>query len=391
MAKRRDWEVMFLAALMAAAPGCAGKSILPWSSKSQTSESAFEELAAKNAKANQQSWTEKLAIKPKVIPAKDQTSLSNEPVHLSAEVFIRAARIHEGRNNFVDAKEQYERAIEHEPKNTTALIGLARLHDRQQEFADAETRYRQAAQVDPNSALVWNDLGLCYARQKRNDEAIEMLDRAIKLQPHNKMYRNNLATVLVELGRTDTAWAHLTAVNEPAVAHFNMGFLLHKQQQNDVAAQHLQMALQADPSLSAAQKLLAKISEPAEMPTEMAEEQLAVGPGEEAPTYSISDNDAPQTMVASGGQSELVNPLAPSTRRAATYRMPPVNDQEDDPAPVPSRLPQTEVAAPTDPEGPQLNFPSRRIAHEESGDIRQPKNVIRLLGGEPLTAPIPAE
>src|SRR5690606_2539828 len=161
------------------------------------------------------------------------------------------------------------------------------------------------------SALVWNDLGLCYARQKRHDEAIEMLDRAIKLQPHNKMYRNNLATVLVEVGRTDTAWSHLTAVNEPAVAHFNMGFLLHKQQQNDVAEQHLQMALQADPSLAAAQKLLAKIAGPAEMPSERAEEALVAGPVVDAPTYSISDSDAPQTMVASGGQSELVNPLAP--------------------------------------------------------------------------------
>lgn len=389
MAKRRDWEVLFLAAVMAAAPGCAGKSIFPWSSKSQNSSSAFEELAAKNAKANQPSWTEKLAIKPKVIPAKDQTSLSTEPVQLSAEVFIRAARIHEGRGNFAEAKDQYQKAIEHEPKSTTAIIGLARLHDRQQEFAEAEQRYRQAAQMEPNSALVWNDLGLCFARQKRSDEAIEMLERAIKLQPHNKMYRNNLATVLVEVGRTDTAWAHLTAVNEPAVAHFNMGFLLHKQQQNDVAAQHLQMALQADPSLAAAQKLLASIAGPADATEELA---LEAPPQGDAPTYSISDSDAPQTIVASGGQSsELVNPLAPSTRRAATYRMPPVNDHEEDPAPIPSRLPETEVAAPSDLEGPQLNFPSRRIAHEEAGDIRQPKNVIRLLGSEPLTAPIPAE
>ncbi len=382
---------MFLAAVLAAAPGCAGKSIFPWSNKSPNSSTAFEELAAKNAKANQQSWTEKLAIKPKVIPAKDQTSLSTEPVHLSAEVFIRAARIHEGRGNFAEAKDQYQKAIEQEPKSTTAIIGLARLHDRQQEFAEAEQRYRQAAQIEPNSALVWNDLGLCFARQKRSDEAIEMLDRAIKLQPHNKMYRNNLATVLVEVGRTDTAWAHLTAVNEPAVAHFNMGFLLHKEQQNEVAAQHLQLALQADPSLAAAQKLLAKISEPAEMPEQIA---LEAPEQDEAPTYSISDtaSEAPQTMVAnSGPSSELVNPLAPSTRRAATYRMPPVNDHEEDPAPIPSRLPETEVAAPSEYEGPQLNFPSRRIAHEETGDIRQPKNVIRLLGSEPLTAPIPVE
>jgi hypothetical protein len=31
-----------------------------------------------------------------------------------------------------------------------------------------------------------------------------------------------------------------------------------------------------------------------------------------------------------------------------------------------------------------------RASHSDDEGIRQPKNVIRLLGGEPLTAPIPA-
>ena len=64
--------------------------------------------------------------------------------------------------------------------------------------------------------------------------------------------------------------------------------------------------------------------------------------------------------------------------------MPPV-EQESNAAPQPTRLPQVEDAQ----EGPQLDFPTRRISHSEDPAVRQPKNVIKLLGGEPLTAPIP--
>jgi tetratricopeptide (TPR) repeat protein len=271
------------------------------------------------------------------------------------------------------------------------------LHDRQQEFAQAEKLYRQAAAVDPKSALVHNDLGLCYARQKRLGEAQQSLEVAVKLQPLNKMYRNNLATVLMESGRQEEAWTHLVAVNEPAVAHYNMAFLLHQRKQDDAAAQHLHSALQIDGSLSPAAQLLAKI----EGRTGTTEELVIEEPSGDMPSYSISDEPVVESpsgehvMVANSGPGELVNPLAPATRRSATYRMPPTEEQAIDPAPRPTRLPeapQAEYAEEVElaPPGVDDDFPARRIAHEEEVELRQPKNVIKLLG-ELEAAPTPEE
>jgi hypothetical protein len=101
---------------------------------------------------------------------------------------------------------------------------------------------------------------------------------------------------------------------------------------------------------------------------------------------------------------DLVNPLAPATRRAPTYRMPPTEEAESDLAPQPMRLPlPNESASPAKPiteqqDEPQWNigqpaahsYPTVRASHSDDEGIRQPKHVIRLLGGEPLTAPIPA-
>jgi Tfp pilus assembly protein PilF len=376
VAQRRDLELAFLAALAAAIPGCAGKSMLPWSAKSEPAN--LESLTSKSA-APKASWTDKLAIKPKVIPAEDQTSLTTKPKKLNADVFVRAARIHESRNNVVEAKVQYNKALDLEPKNVTALVSLARLHDRLQEFPEAEKLYKRAGEVDPKNALIWNDLGLCYARQKRMDEAAQTIDRAIQLAPQNGLYRNNMATVMVEAGRLDEAWTHLTATNEPAVAHFNMAVLLHKRSQNDLAAQHLQLALEANPKLDQAAQLLATLEGRAGVT-----EELAIETGSESPSYSISDEPAEQTLVANSSPSDLINPA--SRPAAGTHRMPPVVEEASPSAPQPTRLPVVPETSPD--EGPQLDFPTRRISHT-ADPVRQPKNVIKLLGSEPLTAPIP--
>jgi hypothetical protein len=86
--------------------------------------------------------------------------------------------------------------------------------------------------------------------------------------------------------------------------------------------------------------------------------------------------------------------------------MPPTEEQVIDPAPQPTRLPKASAAEGEDVEliNPAQPYPTTRASHivaaeaeeeevEESNvvEIRQPKNVIRLLGGEPLTAPIPAD
>ena len=54
------------------------------------------------------------------------------------------------------------------------------------------------------------------------------LRQAVKLEPKRKLYRNNLATVLVDMGRTDEAWDELSSVHTPAVAHYNLGYLLYQ-------------------------------------------------------------------------------------------------------------------------------------------------------------------
>ena len=88
MAKRRDLEVAFLAALLSISPGCAGKPVMPWSSKKAPT--TVEELAKNSAPKS--SWMDKLSLKPKVIPATDPTSLGTKQKVGAEEIIDHCAR-----------------------------------------------------------------------------------------------------------------------------------------------------------------------------------------------------------------------------------------------------------------------------------------------------------
>jgi Tfp pilus assembly protein PilF len=166
----------------------------------------------------------------------------------------------ENQSKFPEAEQQYEKALKASPNDLNALVGLARLHDRQGQSVKAVQFYERAVKSHGKDALVYNDLGLYYARQKQLDKSIQYLAKAVDLQPDNARYRNNLATVLVESGRTGEALAQLSRANSEAVAHYNVGFLLHKRGQQNEAVQHLQQAIALDPDLTPAREMLAQWS-----------------------------------------------------------------------------------------------------------------------------------
>ncbi len=201
-----------------------------------------------------------MTIKPKVVKADDPVSLSSQPKEIGPELYLSLARMHEHRGNFDTAINQYHKALEVAPQDLTTLVSLARLYDRQGQFERAEELYQRAVKAHPDSAVALNDLGLCYARQSKLSQSLAVLQQAVKIDPHKTMYRNNLASVLAETGRDQEAFEQLAAVNPPAVAHYNMGYLLYQRDQYDAAARHFARAVEADPSMTAAQEMLAKLA-----------------------------------------------------------------------------------------------------------------------------------
>jgi len=192
------------------------------------------------------------------VTSSDPLSVQNrtEP---NVELFVVMAQMHERSGNLAAAEEQYKRALEKEPKSLDALVAYARMQDRQGNFTEADKLYRKAIEYHPQDATARNDYGLCLARQDRLDQAAGMLQSACQLKPDEVRYRNNLAMVLVELNQLEEAYLQLTDVHKPAVAYYNVGYLLVQRKQYGAARHHFEQALKFQPDFPEASHWLATL------------------------------------------------------------------------------------------------------------------------------------
>ncbi len=193
---------------------------------------------------------------PGVITPDDPLSLRNTPQKVSPDLYVKAAQLYESNGNLERAASQYQLALKVAPNDAGVMVGYARLLDRQGNFEEALAWYGQAAEQQPDNPSIRNDLGLCLARQGRFNESARELEYATRLRPQETLYRNNLAKVLIELDQPQDALQHLLAVHPPAVAHYNIGFLLYQKQQTQLAGEHFMRALELDRSFVKAERML---------------------------------------------------------------------------------------------------------------------------------------
>lgn len=224
----------------------------------------------------------------------DPTSLAIKPKPPTADDYVKLGESSDREGDTEGARQHYHKALDMEPHHLGALLGLGRLFDRQGQLDRASAHYAEATNFHPHSSTAFNDLGLCLARQGRYDEAITALHRAIEINPDKTLYRNNIATVLVAEGRIDEALAHLTDAHGPAVAHYNIGYLLNKQGRRDQALQQFQLALEAEPSMTPAREWIEALSPP------------DFAPGGAAGLAAAVPNLPPQTAVTAHGATTSV-------------------------------------------------------------------------------------
>jgi Tfp pilus assembly protein PilF len=292
---------------------------------------------------------------PKIEVHDDAIALSKEP-RRGPELHLAMGRLYEQSNRRAEAAKEYDEALRLGQKNPAVLSAYAQYKARSGQFDEAIRYYQQAIKLTPNDPSLYNDLGLCYARRDRNPEAVSQLMRAIQFQPDNPLYRNNIAAVLVEMNQSDEAMRHLLAVHPEAVAHYNLGYLLHKKGQSVPAAQHFAYALQRDPTLEPAKYWLDRVganpgerqSPTAAWPTVQRSNIMASQPMQAPPAMGAPV--APMMPPPQVGPPPEAAPLPPSLATMPTVGLPPVGygqpdprwqqpPQQQQPAPVVGRMP----------------------------------------------------
>ncbi len=273
-----------------------------------------------------------LTIEPKVVAAPDPVSLSSPAGNVGAELYFASARVHERQGNTAKADELYRKALQEKPNDLQVLLHYARMHDRAGNLETAVGIYRRAIAAHPQEAATFNDLGLCHARQNQLRESTEALQQAVRLNPQSALYRNNFASVLVQMGHTEEALSQLKAVHGPAAGHYNLAYLLHKSGRSPEAGPYARRALELDPNMAPAQRLLAMIEVPA-VP------QVAANVAPATPSAASVSRNLGFTNTSANNEIGLRAPVADVGPRS----LPPVDAERNEDwgePPTPASLPK---------------------------------------------------
>lgn len=169
-------------------------------------------------------------------------------------------------HQYDQAMAAYKQALQLDPKFTSATARIARLHEKMGQVAVAEAHFLQAVKDHPDDPSLWCELGMFHGRQKRFDQAVECLGRAVSLEPESQIYANHLGWGLARAGRFDESFEHFRRTLGPARAHYNLARMARHLKQEDLCQQHLQAALQIEPQLADARRMLEQQAGPVEDP-----------------------------------------------------------------------------------------------------------------------------
>lgn len=167
-----------------------------------------------------------------------------------APAYITLGGIHNatGKNDL--ALEEFQRALQLDPRNADAIKGLAHSYESAGRIADAEAAYKKAIALRPDYWDGYNSLGLFYDRQSKFDDGAAQLQRAVELTPDNATAYSNLAAIYLDSGDSkryplaETALKKSTDLSPSYAAYTNLGYLYDSEHRYAEAASVLERAVQ---------------------------------------------------------------------------------------------------------------------------------------------------
>lgn len=175
--------------------------------------------------------------------------------------------------DYRDGLQVWRGAVAAVPENARAHAGLANTHYQREEFIAARESYERSLRLDPRPAQVHYNLGLTLGRLERWAEAGRHLEAAVQRQPDFMAAHAELGPVLVRLGRIDEAVAHLEQARagwpDDASIHNSLGMAAAAGGDHQAAVAAYERALALSPELE-------------QVHFNLAVAQAALGQGDEA-------------------------------------------------------------------------------------------------------------
>jgi serine/threonine-protein kinase len=164
-------------------------------------------------------------------------------------VFVTLAQIHDSQGKHDLALQEFQHALQMDPKDADALSGLARSYEQSGRIADAEKTFKEAIALRPEDWTGYNKLGAFYDGQGKYPQAVEAYQQALRLTPDNADVYSNLGSAYVDEGGAksmplaEQALRKSIELSPGYPAYANLGMLFMQERRFADAATALEQAL----------------------------------------------------------------------------------------------------------------------------------------------------
>ena len=179
------------------------------------------------------------------------TATAELPPHGNITADLERARKFQDSEDFVAAKEIYERLLKSHPEYPSLYIAIAGFHRLQRDLYSTYIALKKAVELEPDNARYWHYLSVALKKRSEIKAAIIARKKSIELQPDKAEYYMALGSLLDRVRETDDA---LTAFEmavklepENDMAHFSFGTKLQNLGQFGAAKQALWKAIEINP------------------------------------------------------------------------------------------------------------------------------------------------
>jgi tetratricopeptide (TPR) repeat protein len=196
----------------------------------------------------------------RAVPADAKITDVKEPP-INAETRFAAGQLAESMSRWTQAIEQYNLAVEVDPKHQQALYRLGILNAQEKNYPAAIEAWEKYLKATNYSGKAYGNLGFCYELSGDYEKAEATYKKGIERAHKDQLCRVNYGLMLAKQGRTNEAFVQLKAVLPTASAHYNMGSIYEAQGKMAQAKMEYTRSLEADPTFFEAQQRLAAIQE----------------------------------------------------------------------------------------------------------------------------------
>jgi tetratricopeptide (TPR) repeat protein len=173
-------------------------------------------------------------------------AIKTEPAWISP--YAQLGAFYQSQNRLEEARRQFERVLELDPKSVRASTTLAMLLEAQGRRAEAEKQYRMTLDIDPRAGVAANNLAYLYLTDNRNlDQALQLAQTAKQLLPEDASVSDTLGWLFVKKNLAslgiDALEASVKKMPANPVFHYHLGMAYFQTGEGDKAKRALQKAL----------------------------------------------------------------------------------------------------------------------------------------------------